>query len=155
MAISKIQLPSTSVEDIHDARIPAPASADNGKVLGVTNASGTLGWVAQSGGVTDVPIITTLPASGMLPNKIYDLGTIQGGFGTKTFTLAEATDTTIANVWQWTFVPSNSPTIAWPTGVTWDGGSAPVTQNGCLYEISVRLIGTYKVAYYKEIALSS
>lgn len=102
----------------------------------------------------NVPIITTLPSSGMLPNKIYDLGTIQGGFGTKTFTLAEATDTTIANVWQWTFIPSNSPTIAWPQGVTWDGGSAPVTQNGYLYEISVRLIGTYKVAYYKEIALT-
>lgn len=58
MAISKIQLPSNSVEDIHDARIPAPASADNSKVLGVTDTSGTLGWVAQSGGSSNAVLYT-------------------------------------------------------------------------------------------------
>lgn len=50
MALKKIKLPDNTVVDVQDSRIPATAAADNGKVLGVTNASGTLGWVAQSGG---------------------------------------------------------------------------------------------------------
>lgn len=33
-----------------DHPVPAPAAADNGKVLGVVDAIGTLGWVNQSGG---------------------------------------------------------------------------------------------------------
>lgn len=180
MAISKIQLPSNSVEDIHDARIPAPASADNSKVLGVTNTSGTLGWVAQSGGVTDVqvggtsvvssgvaniqtesvssvdletPIETTYPSGGFRPNKIYDLGTLTGS---QTFALyTTSLDSTVKNEWVWSFVAgSTAPTISWPSGITWDGGSAPTVNASCLYEISVRLIGSYYVGYYKEIELS-
>lgn len=36
--------------DIENNPIPEPASSDNGKVLGVTDSAGTLGWVEQSGG---------------------------------------------------------------------------------------------------------
>lgn len=54
--INKIETP-TSQHEIHDSRIPDVASSDNGKVLGVTNASGTLGWVEQSAGtITDVTV---------------------------------------------------------------------------------------------------
>lgn len=56
MALKKIKLPDNTVVDVQDSRIPAPAAADNGKVLGVTNTSGTVGWVEQSGGVTDVTV---------------------------------------------------------------------------------------------------
>lgn len=35
-------------------QVPTTQSTDNGKVLGVTDANGTLGWVAQSGGGTQV-----------------------------------------------------------------------------------------------------
>lgn len=52
MALKKIKLPDNTVVDVQDSRIPAPASADNGKVLGVTNTSGTLGWVTAAGEVT-------------------------------------------------------------------------------------------------------
>lgn len=45
MAISKVKLPDNTVQDIKDGRLPAAASGDNGKVLGVTDANGTLGWV--------------------------------------------------------------------------------------------------------------
>lgn len=267
MAISKIQLPSNSVEDIHDARIPAPASADNSKVLGVTDTSGTLGWVAQSGGsgsylplaggamtgpitvgrgdgngllfdtdaninvngtentilgfysgqfiishsayelklrgsgtrplynssslalisdipsvpVTDVtvggtsvvssgvaaittesvsaidletPVETSYPSGGFRPNKIYDLGSQTGS---KTYALyTTGLDTTVKNEWVWSFVTgSTAPSITWPspTGMKWDGGSAPTINSNCLYEISIRLIGSYYVGYYKEIEL--
>ena len=164
MAISKIQLPSNSVEDIHDARIPAPASADNSKVLGVTNTSGTLGWVAQSGGYETVsvsevdyemPVETSYPSGGFRPNKIYDLGSQTG---TVTYALyTTSLDTTVKNEWVWSFTTgSTAPTITWPspTGMKWDGGSAPTVNANCLYEINVRLIGSYYVGYYKEIALS-
>ena len=38
--------------------VPTPAAGDNGKVLGVTDGQGTLGWVTQSGGggVSDVTL---------------------------------------------------------------------------------------------------
>lgn len=56
MALKKIKLPDNTVVDVQDSRIPVTQSTDNGKVLGVTNTSGTLGWVEQNGGVTDVTV---------------------------------------------------------------------------------------------------
>lgn len=179
MAIKKIKLPSNTTLDIHDARIPAPQSTDNGKVLGVTSAAGAMGWVAQSGGVTDVqvggtsvvssgvaniqtesvssvdletPVETSYPSGGFRPNKIYDLGSQTGSVTYALYTTS--LDTTIKNEWVWSFVTgSTAPTITWPSGITWDGGSAPTVNASCLYEISVRRIGSYYVGYYKEIEL--
>lgn len=124
MALKKIKLPNNTVVDVQDSRIPATAAADNGKVLGVTNTSGTLGWVQQSGGVTDVqvggtsvvssgvaniqtesvssvdletPVETSYPSGGFRPNKIYDLGSQTGS---KTYALyTTGLDTTIKNEW--------------------------------------------------------
>ena len=99
------------------------------------------------------PVETSYPSGGFRSNTIYDLGTLTGS---QTFALyTTGIDSTVKNEWVWSFVAgSTAPTITWPSGITWDGGSAPTVNASCLYEISVRKIGSYYVGYYKEIALS-
>lgn len=81
-------------------------------------------------------IATTQPAGGFLPNVVYDLGTITG---TVTFSLASASDATIANAYFWTFeTSSTAPTITWPANITWIGGSAPTISASKHYEIMIR-----------------
>ena len=81
-------------------------------------------------------IVTTQPNGGFLPNVVYDLGTLTG---TITFALAAATDNNIVNAYHWTFeTSSTAPTISWPSGVNWLGGSSPVVGTSCHYEIMVR-----------------
>lgn len=80
-------------------------------------------------------IATTEPSGGMLPNVLYQFGELSGN---TTFTLATPSDNTIANHYYWTFdTPSTAPTITWPTGLTWFGGSAPTISASKHYEISV------------------
>lgn len=80
-------------------------------------------------------IATTQPAGGFLPNIVYDLGTLSGN---TTFTLATPADANIVNHYYWTFdTGSTAPTITWPTGLTWFGGSAPTINASKHYEISV------------------
>lgn len=100
----------------------------------------------------ETPIETSYPSGGFRPNTIYDLGTLTG---TQTFALyTTGLDATVKNEWVWSFkAGSTAPTITWPSGITWDGGSAPTVNASSLYEISVRLIGSYYVGYYKEVAL--
>lgn len=76
------------------------------------------------------------PSGGMLPNVMYNLGTLTG---TVTFSMASATDNTIINHWYWTFgTSSTAPTITWPQAITsWYGGSAPTINASKHYEISV------------------
>lgn len=74
------------------------------------------------------------PAGGMLPNKVYNFGTI----GDTTFALASPTDANIVNHYYWTFdTGSTAPTIGWPNGVSWSGGAAPTINASKHYEISV------------------
>lgn len=140
--------------------VPSTASTDNGKVLGVTDANGTLGWVAQptvptistnvvsdkaSDAKTSSPksvyeevhpaVATTQPAGGFTPNVLYNLGTLSG---TVTFTLASPSDNTIVNHYYWTFTAgSTAPTITWPSGISWFGGSAPTITAGKHYDVSI------------------
>ena len=67
-------------DDIENNPIPEPSASDNGKVLGVTNAHGTLGWV-QSGGVTSVglSVPTCLQVTG---SPITSSGTLAVTFKT-------------------------------------------------------------------------
>lgn len=79
---------------------------------------------------------TTQPSGGFLPNKVYDLGTLTG---TVTFALASPTDNTRPNPYHFTFdTGSTAPTITWPSGITWAGGSAPTINATSHYEIMVR-----------------
>lgn len=85
---------------------------------------------------------TTIPSGGMLPNVYYDLGTVTS----YTFTINRTgLDSTIVNHWIWAFRSSASTdsSIVWPTGLSWDGGSAPTINRGKRYEISV-------IDYYAE-----
>ena len=77
-----------------------------------------------------------MPSEGFLPNVIYNLGTLSGN---TTFSMAAATDNTIANIWCWTFTtPSTAPTITWPAAITgWSGGSIPTINASKSYEITV------------------
>ena len=95
---------------------------------------------------TPLPVIgSSQPSGGMLPNVFYTLGELAGD---TTFTLATATDNTIVNHYYWTFdTPSTAPTITWPTGLTWVGGSAPTLAASKHYERSV----INGVAAYMEV----
>jgi hypothetical protein len=84
---------------------------------------------------TNPAVGTSQPSGGMLPNVFYNLGSLSGSV---TFALAAATDNTILNHYYWTFdTPSTVPTVTWPTGLTWAGGSAPTLAASKHYEISV------------------
>ena len=87
-------------------------------------------------------VASSQPSGGFAPNIFYNLGTITG---TVTFSLASATDNTIVNHYYWTFdTSSTAPTITWPSGVSWIGGSAPAISASKHYEISIlNNIGTY------------
>lgn len=80
-------------------------------------------------------VASSQPQGGFLPNVFYNLGALTGSV---TFALATPSDNTIANHYYWTFeTGSTAPTITWPNGITWLGGSAPTINNNKHYEISV------------------
>lgn len=78
------------------------------------------------------------PADGMLPNVIYELGTLTGAV---TFTLNTTdVDSNVLNHYYWIFdTSSTAPTITWPQNiVTFNGqNAAPQIDANCRYEISV------------------
>ena len=114
-----------------DAEAVQTVSVDAAPTTNSTN-------LITSGGVYDAihpAIATTEPSGGMLPNVLYEFGELSGN---TTFTLATPSDANIANHYYWTFdTPSTAPTITWPTGLTWFGGSAPTISASKHYEISV------------------
>ena len=78
---------------------------------------------------------TSQPAGGFAPNILYNLGELSGN---TTFALATPPDANIANHYYWTFdTPASAPSITWPAGITWLGGSAPTINASKHYEISV------------------
>lgn len=79
--------------------------------------------------------VTSYPSNGFRPNVFYVLGTVTG---TKTWALASPDDNNIMNHYFWTFeTGSTAPTITWPSGLTWPGGSPPAILPNKHYEISV------------------
>ena len=89
-----------------------------------------------SGKADKTLVASSMPSGGFLPNTVYNLGTLSGN---TTFSMASATDNTIANIWCWTFTtPSTAPTIAWPAAITgWSGGSQPTINASKSYEVTV------------------
>ena len=88
---------------------------------------------------------STIPSGGMLPNVLYNLGTLTGNI---TFTVATPADNTIINHYYWIFETGNTaPTVTWPTAiVSWIGGDVPTITSNKRYEVSL-LNG---VAVYEE-----
>lgn len=82
-----------------------------------------------------IPIEITMPASGFLPNVMYNIGPVTAN---TTFLMQNPTNNTIVNHYYWTFdILQNVPTITWPAGITWVGGSEPTINASKHYEISV------------------
>lgn len=74
------------------------------------------------------------PAGGMLPNILYNFGQLSGN---TTFSLG-AVVAGIVNHYYWMFdTAATAPTITWPSGLSWFGGSAPEIGANKHYEISV------------------
>ena len=102
-----------------------------------------------SGKADKILIQTTQPSGGMLPNVMYNLGTLSSD---TTFSLAAATDNTVANVWSWNFSIGNTvPNLTWPTtGITaWDDGVEPSSVANTYYEINV--MNGIAIAYTIEL----
>lgn len=80
-------------------------------------------------------VASSQPSGGFLPNVMYNLGVLSGN---TTFALATPADANIVNHYYWTFdTGSTAPTITWPSGISWFGGSAPNINISSHYEISV------------------
>ena len=95
----------------------------------------------QIAGLASIPVDTSQPAGGMLPNVLYNLGTMAGSV---TISLASPSDNTIANEYMFNFTAdSTAPTITWDNGITsWagnclDGNGDPVISADKFYEVSV------------------
>jgi len=77
---------------------------------------------------------TSNPSGGFLPDVVYSLGTLTG---TITFALATAVTGNI-NHYFWTFDTGGSaPTVTWPAGISWVGGTAPLIAASKHYEVSI------------------
>lgn len=78
---------------------------------------------------------SSIPSGGLLPNKLYNLGTLTGSV---TINFASAISG-IANHWFFTFeTGATAPSITWDSSITsWMGGSAPTINASKHYEISV------------------
>lgn len=81
----------------------------------------------------DFPVATSIPAGGLLPNVLYDLGTV----GNTTVTLAPGTAGMVNHYFLAFDTGSTAPTITWPAGVAWQGGSAPTINADKHYEVSI------------------
>ena len=135
MAISKVKLPDNTIEDIKDSRIPGVDSTPTANSQNVVTSGGVYSEIHPT-------VVTTQPSGGFVPNVFYRLGTLTG---TQTFTLASPSDNTIANHYYWTFeTGSAAPTITWPSGIDWIGGTAPTIIADKHYEVSILGgVGTY------------
>ena len=72
----------------------------------------------------------------IIPNKLTKLGTLASAV-TLSLNLASE-EAGVANIYDFIFTtPANAPSITWPEGITWAGGSAPSIVGGKTYEVSI------------------
>ena len=70
------------------------------------------------------------------PNRLTRLGTLAAAVTLSLDTASEEAD--VANVYDIVFTtPTDAPSITWPEGVLWAGGSAPSIVGGKTYEVSI------------------
>lgn len=90
-------------------------------------------------GVSDeihVITVTTAPDN-MLPDVIYNYGTLSGNTTFPALQAPEEDDE--MHIYCWTFTtPTTAPTITWPVAITgWAGGETPEIEAGKYYEVTV------------------
>ena len=70
------------------------------------------------------------------PNVLTKLGTLASSVTLSLDTSKEAAG--MANVYEFVFTtPAAAPSITWPEGISWVGGSAPAIAGGKTYEVSI------------------
>lgn len=70
------------------------------------------------------------------PNTLTKLGTLASSVTLSLNTASE--EAGVVNVYDIIFsTPTNAPSITWPEGITWVGGSAPAIAGGKTYEINI------------------
>ena len=70
------------------------------------------------------------------PNVLTRLGTLASSVTLSLDTLNE--ESGVANIYDIIFTtPTNAPSITWPEGITWVGGSAPAIAGGKTYEVNI------------------
>jgi hypothetical protein len=89
--------------------------------------------VIDEGKADKIPVTTQLPSVAINPNEIVKLGEI----GNSTIVLA-AGEQGMAAIYDFIFsTGTTAPTITWPSGISWAGGSAPTISAGKTYECSI------------------
>lgn len=69
-------------------------------------------------------------------NKLTLLGTLASAVTLSLDTASE--EAGVANVYEFVFTtPAAAPSITWPEGISWIGGSAPAIAGGKTYEVSI------------------
>lgn len=72
----------------------------------------------------------------IVPNRLTRLGTLASAVTLSLDTASE--EAGVANVYDIVFLtPADAPSITWPEGVSWVGGSAPSIVGGKTYEVSI------------------
>lgn len=70
------------------------------------------------------------------PNMLTKLGTLASNVTLSLNTASE--EAGVVNVYDIIFAtPTTAPSITWPEGITWVGGSAPAIAGGKTYEVSI------------------
>lgn len=70
------------------------------------------------------------------PNKVTRLGTLASAVTLSLDTASE--EAGVSNVYDIIFAtPAAAPSITWPEGISWIGGSAPAIAGGKTYEVSI------------------
>ena len=70
------------------------------------------------------------------PNVLTKLGTLASSVTLSLDTASE--EAGVANVYEFVFTtPADAPSITWPEGISWIGGSAPAIAGGKTYEVSI------------------
>lgn len=114
------------------AAIPTTAPATPTNVSDAQTA--IIAAVQANAGVPAITIPSTTAAQELAPNTLYIFAERTGDL---TLTLGTPI-TGIANDYHlFLAIGSTAPTITWPTGITWQGGSAPTIAANTTYEVDI------------------
>ena len=127
----------SAIEAHHDSSKQDSLTFDSTPTASSTNPV-TSGGVktALDGKADKVSVASSIPQGGLLPNVLYNVGTLEGSV---TIDLAAPADSTVLNLYHICFATgTTAPSITWGSAITsWMGGSAPTINASKHYEVSV------------------
>lgn len=133
--VQDVTVGGTSVVSNGTAVVPAIPTVDTNPTSASTNAVSSGGvYSALANKANVVTVGSSMPSGGFLPNVYYSLGTVSGSV---TWSLASSSSAADEYMLEFT-AASTAPTITWPSGITWFGGSAPSLTGGKTYQVSIQ-----------------